>query len=212
MAGPHPILKVGLTGGIASGKSTVAGFLRELGAFIVDADQVARQVMARGAEAHNEVVEHFGRGVLDDDGEIDRSKLAEIVFNDTEARSALNDMVHPRIREEAARRFERCAHEGASRLAVYDAALLVETGVYRDMDKLIVVSCRTGIQVERLILRGGMGAEQAEARIAAQASMEEKLAAADYVIETDGSLDETRRQTEWVYAGLLDDHARLFGA
>jgi dephospho-CoA kinase len=212
MAGPHPILKVGLTGGIASGKSTVATFLRELGAFIVDADQVARQVIKRGEEAHREVVERFGPGILDDEGEIDREKLAEIVFSDPEARSDLNGIVHPRVREEAARRFERCADAGESRLAVYDAALLVETGVYREMDKLIVVSCRTGIQVERLILRGSMGAEQAEARIAAQASIEEKLAAADYVIETDGSLDETRRQTEWVYAGLLNDHAQLFGA
>ena len=212
MAGSHPILKVGLTGGIASGKSTVAAFLRELGAFIVDADRVARQVINRGEAAHREVVERFGQGIIDDDGEIDRSKLAEIVFSDPEARSDLNGIVHPRVREEAARRFERCAHDGESRLAVYDAALLVETGVHRDMDKLIVVSCRAETQVERLTLRGGMNAEQAEARIAAQAPMEEKLAAADYVIETDGSLDETRRQAEWVYAGLLNDHARLFGA
>jgi dephospho-CoA kinase len=205
MAGAHPILKVGLTGGIAAGKSTVAAFLRELGAFVVEADEVARQVMSRSEEAYREIIDRFGEGILDDSGDIDRPKLAEIVFHDSRARSDLNGIVHPRVRAETARRIEECALQGKYRLAVYDAALLVETGAYRDLHRLIVVRCRTAAQVRRLCLRGGMSAEQAAARIAAQAPLEEKLAAANYVIDTDGSLDETRRQTEWVFASLQRD-------
>jgi dephospho-CoA kinase len=212
MAGPPAILKVGLTGGIASGKSTVAAILRELGAFIVDADEVARQLMGRGEQAYREVVDRFGDRILDDGGAIDRSKLAEIVFHDVEARSDLNGIIHPRVRAEAARRIAECARMGESRLAIYDAALLVETGTDRDLHRLIVVRCREQTQVERLRLRGGMSAGQAAARIAAQAPLGEKLEAADYVVDTDGSLDETRRQTEWVHASLLRDFEIEFGA
>jgi len=211
MTGPPAILKVGLTGGIASGKSTVAAILRELGAFIVDADDIARQLMARGEETYLEVVDRFGDPILDDGGAVDRSKLAEIVFHDAEARSDLNGIIHPRIRTEVARRIAECARIGESRLAIYDAALLVETGADRDLHRLIVVRCHEQTQVERLGQRGGMSAGQAAARIAAQAPLDEKLAAADYVIDTDGTLDETRRQTEWVYASLLRDFEVEFG-
>ena len=212
MAAPHAILKIGLTGGIASGKSSVAAILRELGAFVVDADEIARQIMARGEEAYREVVERFGDPILDDGGAIDRSKLAEIVFHDAEARADLNGIVHPRVRAEAARRIAECARMGESRLAIYDAALLVETGADRGLHRLIVVRCREETQVERLRQRGGMSAGQAVARIAAQAPLDQKIAAADYVIDTDGSLDETRRQTEWVHASLLRDFEVEFGA
>jgi dephospho-CoA kinase len=207
----HPILKVGLTGGIAAGKSTVAAFMRELGACIVDADDIARQVMRRGEEAYREVVERFGDGILDDSGFISRAELADIVFHDASALRELNRIVHPRIRAEIERRFEACAQREDVRIAVCDAALLVETGTHREMHKLIVVRCRPETQAERLGLRGGISEEQAAARISAQSSLLEKLAAADYIIDTDCSLDDTRRQTESVYAALLRDFHREFG-
>jgi dephospho-CoA kinase len=203
MTPSHPILKVGLTGGIAAGKSTVAAMLRDLGAFVIDADEIARRVMAPGESAHQEVVERFGKEILDANGGIDRPKLAEIVFRNPRARFDLNAIVHPKVRAEAERLIDECARSGRSRLVVYDAALLVETGAYRGLDRLVVVRCRRDTQLRRLEQRDGLEGAAASARLASQAPLEEKIAAADYVIDTDGSLEETRRQAELVYEDLL---------
>jgi dephospho-CoA kinase len=203
MTSSPPILKVGLTGGIAAGKSTVAAIFRALGAFVVDADDIARRLMAPGESIHREVVERFGDAILDDDGAIERKKLADMVFHDPRARSHLNAIVHPAVRGEADRLMDRCARSGRSKVAIYDAALLVETGAYRDLDRLIVVRCSPETQLRRLELRDGIDSDDATARLASQASLEDKIAAADYVIDTDGSLEETRSQTVRVYEELL---------
>ncbi len=200
---PHAILRVGLTGGIAAGKSTVAAIFQDLGAFVIDADAIARRVIAPGGSAHAEVVELFGNGILDDSGAIDRPKLAEIVFSDPAARLGLNAIVHPKVRAEVERLIEECARSGRSRLVIYDAALLVETGAYRDLDRLVVVRCSRDTQLRRLEQRDGLDAAAAEARLSSQAPLEDKISAADYVIDTDGSQEETRRQAESVYEELL---------
>jgi dephospho-CoA kinase len=176
---------------------------RDLGAFVIDADDIARRVIAPGESAHAEIIERFGSGILDDSGAIDRPKLAEIVFRDPAARLDLNAIVHPRVHGEVERLMEECAGSGTAWLVIYHAALLVETGAYRDLDKLVVVSCSRDAQLRRLEQRDGLDADAAEARLSSQAPIEEKRSAADYVIDTDGSLEETRRQAESVYEKLL---------
>lgn len=204
MAGSRQILRAGLTGGIASGKSTVASFLTGCGAYVVDADDLAHTVLEVGEEGFDRVVERFGRQILDATGRIDRPALAERVFSVPADRQALNEIVHPLVRLRAERLFATCATYELARLVVLDAALLVETGRYRDFDRLIVVSCTPQTQLERLLKRGLSEAE-AQARIAAQAPLAEKLAVADHVIENDGPLKKTERQTAAVYASLIAD-------
>ena len=139
MTADHPVLRVGLTGGIASGKTTVAQMFSELGALVVDADEIAHRVVAAGGPAYERVVARFGRAILDDRGEVVRSRLGRLVFDDSTARAALNAIVHPEVRAEADRRIADYA--GAAPVALFDAALLVETGAYRDFDRVIVVRC-----------------------------------------------------------------------
>lgn len=205
-----PILRVGLTGGVASGKSTVAAMLSAHGAQVVDADRLVHEITSPGRTEFDRVVSHFGSGILDEDGKIDRIRLGQIVFADTAARSALEQILHPAVRAEAARRFEDAARELGLRIGVFDAALLVETGAYRDFHRLIVVRCSRETQIARLRERNDLSPEQAESRIAAQAPLERKLAVADYVIDTEGSLVETREQTSRVHKQLLRDFDREF--
>jgi dephospho-CoA kinase len=212
MAAPLSMLRAGLTGGIASGKTTVAAFLVEMGAFVVDADEVTRMVMSPGGSAFERVVRRFGNGILTAEGQVDRAKLAQRVFGDRVEREALNAIVHPEVRAEAARRFALCAESGDAQIGVLDAALLVETGYYRELDRLIVLRCSVETQQRRLEHRERISTAAARERITAQAPLEQKLAVADYVIDTDVSLDETRRQAEEVYAALIRDHRELYGA
>jgi len=205
------VLRVGLTGGIASGKSTVAAALADLGACVVDADRVAHEVMARGGAAYDAVVRRFGRSILAADGTIDRAALARLVFADSAARQELERIVHPVVRAEAERRFRRAALEGGCRVAVFDAALLVETGVYRDFDRLIVARCSCAEQLERLMARDGLSLQEAEARLRAQAPLERKLALADHVIDTTGPVEATRRQAADLWRQLLDEAERRSG-
>lgn len=206
-----PILKVGLTGGIAAGKSTVAAMLAESGACVVDADRLTHEVTAPGGTAYDDVVARFGNGILNPDESIDRARLARLVFADDDARKALERIVHPKVRIEAARRFETAAAQWECRVAVFDAALLVETGAYRDFQRLIVVRCSREMQIRRLTERDGLTQAEAESRLAAQAPLENKLAVADYVIDTDTALDETRSRTAVVYESLLNDFDAEFG-
>ncbi len=210
-AGSRPLLRAGLTGGIASGKTTVATFLEELGAYRIDADRIAHAILEPGGAAYDAAVERFGREILDAEGRILRPALARIVFRNRAAREALDAMTHPRVREEIDRRVLLYAAVGHSPIVIVDAALLVETGVYRSLEKLIVVRCSREAQLERLLARG-MSAEDAMARIEAQLPLEAKLAVADYVIDTETTLRETRRDAERVYASLLQDLERAFGA
>ncbi len=204
---PEPrILRAGLTGGIASGKSTVAGFLSELGAVVVDADRIAHEIMEPGGIAYDGVVERFGREILDGEGRIVRPLLAQIVFNDPAGLSELNAIVHPKVRAVAEQRMLEAAGSRNARIGVFDAALLIESGTFDSFDRLIVVSCARETQLRRLALRG-LSARDAAARVNAQAPLEDKLTVADYVIDTEGTLPETRARAEEVYRTLLEDWA-----
>jgi dephospho-CoA kinase len=207
--GRPAILKAGLTGGIACGKSTVAGFLGELGASLIDADAIVHDLLAPGGATFDDVVSRFGEEILDQEGRIDRAVLGRIVFSEGAARQALNALVHPRVREAADRQMRAFAERG-ERIAVYDAALLVETGAHHELDRLIVAHCSAETQLARLRERDGLAENEALARIAAQAPLEEKLALADYLIGTDGSLEETRHRTAEVYRGLVEDYRITF--
>ena len=211
MTGSRPILRAGLTGGVASGKTTVAHILAELGAYVLDADAIAHHLMRPGTTAHAGIVAHFGREILDEEGRISRAKMARLVFHDAGASLALNAIVHPQVRAEAARRITQYAPQGRAPIDVFDAALLVETGIHRDFHRLIVACSSRETQVRRLLARDRMSTEDAEARIASQAPLDEKLALADYVVDTEGTLRETRRQTERIYAAMLSDFEQEFG-
>ena len=194
------ILRVGLTGGVASGKSTVSRMLAELGAVVVDADLLARDVVARGTDGLAEVVAAFGPQVLTVDGDLDRPALGALVFADAEQRRRLEAIIHPRVRARAAE-IEAAAPPGS--VVVHDIPLLVETGQAAAFDALVVVDVPAAVQVERMAGLRNMTQEDARARIAAQASREERLAVATHVIDNVGSLEELEARVEEVYAALL---------
>jgi len=189
------MLRVGLTGGIACGKSTVAAMMRELGCAVLEADKVAHQLMAPGQPACEEIVRDFGERILGPDGTIDRRQLGEIVFRDPNQLQRLNQIVHRRVIQEQDRQLAEWAAGGAVRVAVVEAALLVEAGYHRKLDRLAVVWCLPEQQRERLSARG-LTAEQIEQRIAAQMPLEEKRRLADDTIDCSGSLEHTRQQVE----------------
>lgn len=199
------MLRVGLTGGLASGKSTVAAMFRTLGAYHLDADRIAHELIAPGGRAFDAVLSRFGAGILSPGGTIDRKALAEIVFADPAAVADLNGIVHPLVREEIARRIaEHAGGPAPAPVALVDAALLVESGLHRDLDALVVVACRPETQIARAVARGGMTEPQARARLAAQAPLDAKVAAADYVVDNDGTLEDTQRQVRAVWKALIE--------
>jgi len=193
---------VGLTGGIASGKSTVGRLFRELGATVVDADQVAREVVERGSEGLAEIVTAFGNDVLAADGTLDRKRLATIVFGDDAARKRLEGITHPRIFARSMQVMAAAAARG-ERLAIYEATLLVENGSYKMLQALVVVAASEATQIRRVAERDGIDETAARQRIAAQSPLEAKLAVADYVIWNDGDLDALDARTREVHAALL---------
>lgn len=189
----------GLTGGIASGKSTVANLFASWGAFVVDADQVSRDVVQPGGPAFDAVLEHFGKRILDRDGRIDRALLGGVVFEDADERRALERIVHPAIRDESRRRFETAR----APFGIYEASLLVETGAWKEYDCLIVAACPPEVQLERLIARDGLDVEDARRRIAAQYPLDRKTELADYVIDTHGLLEETEARAREIWETLV---------
>lgn len=193
-------MRVGLTGGIASGKSSVSRILAELGAVVIDADQLARDVVARGTPGLARVVEAFGPQVLTSEGDLDRPAVGRLVFADEEARRTLEGIVHPLVFEQYAA-LEEGAPEGA--LVVHDIPLLAESGRAEGFDAVIVVDAPRELQIERMLRDRGMSLEDAEARIAAQATREQRLALATHVIENTGSLEELRARVEQVHAELV---------
>ena len=196
------MLKVGLTGSIAAGKSFVLGVLAELGCHVLDADATAREVVAPGTPGLKVVVDAFGDDILKPDGSLDRAKLGTIIFADETKRSQLNSLLHPfiiRAQDERMREWEKENQKG---IAVVDAALMIESGGYRRFDKLVVVHCRPEVQLERLMTRDGLSREDAERRIAAQMAQEEKKKYADFLIDTSEGFEDTRRQTEGVFQKL----------
>jgi len=192
----------GLTGGIASGKSTVARILEELGAKVIDADRVGHELLRRSHPVHQQVVARFGQGILRPDGEIDRALLGSIVFADQEKLRELNALVHPSL---IARADELAAEFRAERTAaviVVDAAVIYEAGVEDRFAKILVAWCRPEQQIERLMAKTGLSREDALRRVASQIPAEEKRRRADYVIDCSGSLAETRTQAEGIYPEL----------
>jgi dephospho-CoA kinase len=188
---------VGLTGGIASGKSTVTAMFRELGAPVIDADEVARDVVEPGTPGLAEVARRFP-GVVDASGRLDRAALGQRVFADPAERRALEAIVHPRIREEVARRIEALARTGVT-VVLYDAALLIENELHRGMDGVIVVSAPESLQRSRLAARDGLDDAAITARLAAQLPLADKRAHATWVVDNGGSLDETRAQVRRIW-------------
>lgn len=187
---------IGLTGGIASGKSTIARRLAERGAVHIDADLLAREAVEPGSPALAAVVERFGPGVLNDDGSLNRAELGGIVFSDPEALQSLNAIVHPAVRELTARRIASAEQADPDAVIVYDVPLLVEAQVPHAFDLVVVASAAPDTRISRLVGMRGMSAEEARRRIASQASDDERLAVADRVIDTDGTIAATVEQAD----------------
>ncbi len=194
---------IGLTGGIASGKSTVADCFRSLGAAVVDADQVARDVVAPGSEGFVAVVDAFGAEMVGEDGTLNRAKLGALVFGDAEARKKLNAITHPRIAAESQRRIAEQSRTDAP-YVIYEAALLVENGMAKAFGALIVVAVAPERQLARLMARDGSNEADARARIDSQLPLEEKVALADWVITNDGAMPETELQVRETHAAILE--------
>ena len=203
------MLKVGLTGSIAVGKTFVLGVLSELGCHVIDADVVARQVALPGSPGLKAVIDAFGEEVLKSDGSLNRARLGEIVFADEAKRQQLNSILHPFIIAAQDAQLRELELQDPKGIVVVDAALMIESGGYKRFDKLIVVHCRPEIQLQRLMRRNKLSREEAEQRIAAQMPQEEKKRYADYLIDTSGDFAETRRQTEDVYHALREASASL---
>jgi dephospho-CoA kinase len=193
------MLRIGLTGGLASGKSFVGHALAEMGCFLIEADDLGHQVMAQGAAAYDAILTEFGPAILQESGEIDRRKLGAIVFEKPDLLAKLNAIVHPAVRA-LGRHIEESFDPGG--ILVYEAAILVETGSFRDFDRLIVASCTEEQQIARAVLRDHLTREEVLHRLRRQMPLEEKVKYADYVIDTSGTKEHTLHQTRTVYASL----------
>jgi len=193
------VLRVGLTGGIGSGKSAVSSRLAERGAVVIDSDVLAREVVAKGTDGLAEVAEAFGDGVLTAEGELDRPAVGRIVFGDEAARRKLEAIIHPRVRARAA---EIEAAAPADAVVVHDIPLLVETGQADRFDVVLVVDTPVDVQLERLTSQRGMTEAEAKQRIASQASREDRLAVADLVVDNSGTLADLDRRIDEVWAAL----------
>lgn len=193
---------IGLTGGIASGKSTIARRLAELGAVVVDADRVAREVVEPGTPALAQIAEAFGPGVIAADGSLDRPALGAIVFSDEDARLRLNAITHPAVLRTSTERFRAAGEADPDAIVVYDVPLLVESSNAYPFDLVVVAHASAGTRIQRLVELRGMDEGEARRRVGAQATDEERLAVADVVIDTDGSLEQTIEQTDALWERL----------
>ena len=195
------MLKVGLTGGLATGKSYVSARLAKLGCHVIQADKLGHEVLRRGGEAYEDVLAEFGEGILGDDGEIDRKALGAIVFSDPAKLAKLNSLVHPCVfaRQEAF--FATVERDDPHGIAVVEAAIMIESGSYKRYDRLVVTVCPPETQVRRFVERGGTE-EEARDRLARQMSIDEKRAFADFIIDTSGTFAETDEQVRGVYETL----------
>lgn len=200
------MLKVGLTGSIAVGKSTVCRYLAELGCHTLDADKTARDVVAKGTEGLAQLAEAFGPQIISADGSLDRAALAKIVFADAEKRSLVNSIVHPLVFRGQDAWLRTVEAKDPNAIAVIDAALMIESGGYKRFNKLIVVWCNADIQLARLIERDGISEADAKKRIDAQMPQEEKKRYADLLIDTSDGFESTRKQTIDVFEQLKKVH------
>ena len=204
MTAGRDFLLVGLTGGIATGKSTVSDVFRALGCEIIDADVLAREVVRPGEPAHAAIVTEFGPGVLNPDGTLDRKRLGAIVFADPDKRKRLEAITHPAIRERFARRLQALAERGFAGIVVFDAPVMIESGNYTTMDRLVVVVTDEATQRARAVGRDG-DREDVERRIASQMPLAEKARLADHVIDNSGDREATVARVREVHARLLAD-------
>ena len=203
MTAARPFLLVGLTGGIATGKSTVSAMLRGLGCVVIDADQLARAVVEPGEPALAAIVAEFGRGVLQSDGTLDRKKLGAVVFADPARRKRLEAITHPAIRERFVRRLQQLTDEGFAGIVLFDAPVMIESGNYQNMDRLVVVATDEATQIARLMARDGIGRDEAELRLKSQMPIAEKAQLADYVIDNGGDRRTTEAAVRRVHGVLL---------
>jgi dephospho-CoA kinase len=196
------MMHVGLTGNIATGKSYASAHFKELGAQVIDADRVVHDLLECGTPTYGRIVECFGEGILREDKSIERALLAKIVFFDEAKRRLLNGITHPAVRQELHRRIDSMDQAGREGILIVDAALMVETGGYREYERLIVVACDRSLQLARLMKRDGLTEDEALARMASQMPIEEKIKLANYVIDTSGTLNQTDDQVEAIYREL----------
>ena len=196
------MLLVGLTGGIASGKTLVSKKLLSLGAYVIDADEVSREVMVPKTQCWERLIATFGEDILNHDSTINRTKLAQLVFTDPQKRQSLNRIVHPEIMQKIDLRLSAIRKADPDAITIVDAALLVETGAYKQYDKLIVVCATPEIQEKRLIERDGITRNETRRRIEAQWPLDEKVKVADYIIRNEGPLSMLHKATEEVFSSL----------
>jgi dephospho-CoA kinase len=196
------MLKVGLTGGLACGKTFVGEALAALGCHVLQADQLGHQVLLPGGEAYAPVVREFGPGILAENGDIDRRALAEQVFSSSERLALLNSLVHPPVLRQEDAWLDRVAACDPRGIAVIEAAILIEIGVHRRFDKLIVVVCEEEQQIERSMKRDGVERERVRTRLSRQMPLSEKRKFADFIVDTSGTKEETLRQARAVYDSL----------
>jgi dephospho-CoA kinase len=197
------MLRIGLTGGLASGKSFVGRSLADLGCYLIRADELGHQVLEPAAEAYDAVVREFGAGILNPDRTIDRRRLAALVFHDPARLEELNAVVHPPVRARTARLLEQYEADHPNGIAVVEAAILIETGSYRDYARLLLAVCGKEQQIERAMARDGLTREEVLDRLSRQMPLEEKIQYADYVIDTSGTKEITLARTRAVYESLL---------
>ena len=199
------MLLVGLTGGIATGKSLVSEILRGLGTYIIDADKIAREVVEPQKPAWLEIVEFFGKDIVNKDRTINRKRLGEIVFNDPVKKRKLEEIVHPRVIEEESRMVKEYLKIKPDGIVIIDAALLIEAGSHKRVDKLIVVYSDKETQTKRLMERDGLSRPDAEKRIASQMPLDEKVKMADFVIDNSKGIEGTQRQTIDIFNKLRSE-------
>jgi dephospho-CoA kinase len=204
------MIVVGLTGGIASGKTTVAEALRREGAAIIDTDEIAREVTAPGSPALEEIVKAFGPEIVTADGTLDRKRLGSLVFEQAPARRRLEQITHPRIRAEMLRRLEQLRRQPRPPpVVVVVIPLLYEAGAERDVDTVVVVTAPPEDQVQRLMARDGLSRDHAQARVSAQMPTQEKARRADFVVDASGAIEETRRQAAKLWARFVEMAQKL---
>ncbi|MBA3973148.1 MAG: dephospho-CoA kinase [Candidatus Solibacter sp.] len=196
------MLRVGLTGGLATGKSHVGAYLEQMGCHLLKADELGHKALLRGGAAFEAVVSHFGAGVLDDAGEIDRKALGAVVFDDPEKLALLNSIIHPVVIRAEEGWFEGVSIVDPGGIAVVEAAILIETGSYKRFDRIILTVCAREQQIARAMKRDGSSREEVEARLMRQMSLDEKRKYADHVVDTSGDKAATELETRRVYEEL----------
>ena len=195
-------LLVGLTGGMGSGKSLAASYFRELGAQMIDADRISRELVAPEKPAWKEIIKEFGSSVLNSDQTLNRKQVAAIVFNDESKRKKLEDIIHPRVIVEERRLYEKYRQENSRVLAVIDSALLIESGNYNNVDTVVVIQCGREEQIRRVMERDGTARSEVEKRLDSQMRLEEKVGFGDYILRNDGTRESLKSQVGELYRDL----------